>query len=121
MDLTWQTFLGTALGSGLAVAVIRYFVLNLIADLKKLAELVPQILTKMSVFDVELKQMLDTVNDVRKEQSKQIEKIEVRIEKIEQTELSHERQIIEIQTRLKYDRPLPNNLAGQAGMRPSPS
>lgn len=81
--LQLETVIGTVLGGGLTTAVARHFILKALRDLDKISETVHQISAKLSVIEVRLGQL----------------------EKLEETTASHDRQITEIQSRLKYERP----------------
>ena len=79
-----ETVIGAVLGGGLTTVVARHFILKALRDLEKIFETVQGISAKLSVIEVRLGQL----------------------EKVEQTAASHDRQITEIQSRLKYERPI---------------
>lgn len=93
----WETVLGTVLGGSLTATVARHFILKALNDLERIAEQVHGISAKLSVIEVRLGQL----------------------EKLEETTASHDRQITEIQSRLKYERPIAHGVSDKARVRPT--
>lgn len=81
--IQWETVIGTVMGGSLTTAVARHFILKTLRDLDKISETVQSISAKLSVIEVRLGQL----------------------EKLEETAITHDRKITEIQSRLKYERP----------------
>jgi hypothetical protein len=92
--LQLETVIGTVLGGGLTTAVARHFILKALRDLERIAETVHNISAKLSVIEVRLGQL----------------------EKLEETALSHDHKITEIQSRLKYERPASIHRSDKARM-----
>lgn len=96
--IRWETVLGAVLGSGVTSAIARYFILKALNDLEKISEHVHNINAKLSAIEVKLGQL----------------------EKLEETAISHDRQITEIQSRFKYERSASgHSVTDQARVRPT--
>lgn len=78
-----ETVVSTVIGGSVSAALVRHFIMKIVTGLEKLSEQVHTISAKLSVIEVRLGQL----------------------EKLEETAVSHDRKITEIQSRLKYERP----------------
>lgn len=77
-----ETAIAAAFGGGITTAVARYFILKALNDLSEMIKQVQKIKEALSAIEVKLGQL----------------------EKLQETTISHDRKITEIQSRLKYER-----------------
>lgn len=81
--IQWETLASTAVGGTLCAAIARYFIVRALDDLKEISTQIIDISLKLSAIETRLHQL----------------------DRLEETTLTHNLKIADIEGRLKYERP----------------